>query len=353
MIYSTNRKESLGDLTISANESYFGFGSLNFIQECAEDELSIFEAAIKSDIEEHGLIKEGSDLTSLNESFVEKAKNQIKTMMEKFLQWIQSTMASVMKKFDTEVGNHAAKYAKSAKEKFAKLEGTLVFKGKAFDPKTTDPLKGFNGDVLESLKNAESLVVGETVSEQDLKTIQEMLSKIKEGSKKDFLKDTLKEFENGDVKKIFDTHIEILEGCKDTINPFRVSLKEVKDTATKLYKEAKKAAKGSEDKEAAARKVQAVAAYRDLCTKTLSMGMQLIRTVISTAKSVVDSILRQNTKAVKEGTEEDFDVELLTAMGESFDYELEQSFEEISEGEDCCDDDKDDDIESDDDSDED
>ena len=50
MIYSTNRTASLGDTTIEVdvNKSYFGAGSLVFMQEAAEDELALFENAITS-----------------------------------------------------------------------------------------------------------------------------------------------------------------------------------------------------------------------------------------------------------------------------------------------------------------
>lgn len=73
MIYSTNRTASLGEITCDVNESYFGIGAMSFMEESAQDELAIFEAAIKSDIDEVMIGESATELAALNEGFVQTA----------------------------------------------------------------------------------------------------------------------------------------------------------------------------------------------------------------------------------------------------------------------------------------
>ena len=101
MIYSTNRTSSLGEQSIDVNESYFGIGAQSFYQESAQDELSIFESAIKSDIDEVLIGESASELQALNEGFVAKAPAAVvdgeRAKLEKYRETLVGIEAALAK----------------------------------------------------------------------------------------------------------------------------------------------------------------------------------------------------------------------------------------------------------------
>ena len=344
MIYSTNRTQSLGDVTVAANENYFGNGYLDFVQECYEDELAIFENAIKSDIDE--FISEGSDLQAVTEAFVEKAKEQLEKLMQKFLEWIESVKTSVIKKFDEVYNKSVILKVKELTEKFNKLKGDTKFTGKALlaDSKYIDWLD----TVFDSIKKSNSVVLNPT--KEDIKTIESGLENVKKLNSK-ALDSYLVELKDKSAKEVFDYQVKIIESVKNNIQGLRNILNDEKTAAKQILKESKKNKKESEDKDTAALKVQAASTYRTLCVESLKVTMKMLRAIISKALDTMVLIIKQNKASVEEGVE--LDVDMLDLATESFIYEMEASLQDFSEGckheecddDECCDDDEDDDEE--------
>lgn len=342
MIYSTNRTESLGDVTINANESYYGFGYLGFVQECYEDELSIFESAIKSDIDE-AMIGESGDLTALNESFTKQAKEQITKLMTKFIEWIESVKTAVLAKFDKEFSKAVTYRTKDLTSKFNKLNDSVVFTGKAF---ASNDVLAFGDKLYGAISECKSIVTGQPTKE-DVEKINAKLKAVKETDSKT-LESALSEYKEAPAKKVFDTQVKIINDTKGIISTVRKNLSEEKDVAKQILKDAKKAGKEAEDKDASALKVQAASAYRTLCVETLKTTMKLVRGIIYKALSTMAAIIKQNSKAVKEDTNVE-DIDMVEVATEAAIYEM----EEILEGKDCCDDCEEDEDSDDDESDDD
>ena len=341
MIYSTNRTESLGDVTISANENYFGAGYLDFVQECYEDEQAIFESCIKADIDEC-LVKESTDLEALNEAFVSKAKEQLAKMMQKFIEWIESVKKSVMKKFDTEFSKAVTYRVKDLQKKAKDLNADAKYTGKAFD--STAPLE-IGDKLFNNIISCKSIVTGNPTKE-DVEKIQDFLKTVKEMDKKSSIEDGLTDVKDFDAKKVIDDQVKIINDTKGIISTVRSTLDQEKAVANQLRKEAKKAGKDTEDKDAAALKLQAASAYRTLCVETFKVSMKLVRSIIYKALGVMEAAIKQNKKAVKEGTEVVEEFDMSDIIFEAAMYEVEASLEDFTEGkdcDDCCDDDNSDD----------
>ena len=161
MIYSTNRTASLGELSVDVNESYFGIGSMSFMEEAAQDELAIFETAIKSDIDEVLIGESSYELAALNENFVDTAMNKIKEMMEKFIAWVESVIRSAWAKLNQLLNRDNAKFAAAAKKQIIKMKNKDKFKytgptltavkiDKALSDSDIDPSKIKNGLTKEN-----------------------------------------------------------------------------------------------------------------------------------------------------------------------------------------------------------
>lgn len=344
MIYSTNRTQSLGDVTVAANENYFGNGYLDFIQECYEDELAIFENAIKSDIDE--FISEGSDLQAVTEAFVEKAKEQLAKLMQKFLEWIESVKTSVIKKFDEVYVKSVNLKVKELTEKFNKLKGDTKFTGKAFT--SNEPL-AIGDKMFNDILDCKQFVLGQPTKE-NVESIEAKVKNVKDIDKKS-LDSSLVELKDKSAKEVFDDQVKIINSVKGIIETVRKALAEEKTVAKQILKDCKKAKKESEDKDAAALKMQAASAYRTLCVETLKVTMKMLRVIISKALDTMVLIIKQNKASVEEGVE--LDVDMLDLATESFIYEMEASLQDFSEGckheecddDECCDDDEEDDEE--------
>lgn len=114
-LYSTNRLQNMGNVKVSANESYVGSAGLGRLMlEAAQNDMAIFEAVIFNDFQEVRGIREGtlleSELQSLNEANIKGFFESLKKTLQKFWEKIKGVFKTV----------------------YAKLTQYLVHNGKAF-----------------------------------------------------------------------------------------------------------------------------------------------------------------------------------------------------------------------------
>lgn len=350
MIYSTNRTASLGDITADVNESYFGAGAFNFMQENAQDELALFEAAIKSDIDEVFIGESSYELESLNEGFVENAINKIKEMMRKFIEWLKSVTRSAIAKLSQLLVRDNAKFVKLARKQIRSMPNGKKFKysgkglviseaNKEIDPKTA-PIEDF----YTKAKNA--------TTEAELNTIEEGIKSAVEAFKEktprdDFDKKCTDEFTDQGIGFVED-HIKVLEGMdKKKLSKLRKDMKDMESKAKKIAKEAEAASrKYSGDDELKKKRLSvmadAAAASRDCWQTHVSDTLYVIKQQAKIARAVVAKAMGASPK--NEGFE--YTEELVQAMIEAADYEYDEALEEMSEAKEC--DNVDDDIDDDD-----
>lgn len=322
MIYSTNRTASLGDVTIDVNESYFGAGALSFGEECAQDELAIFEAAIKSDIDEVLIGESADELTALNEGFVENAINKIKELMKKFMEWLEAVSRSAIAKMSQLVVRDNGKFCKIARKQIAKMKNQGKFEAKG------TVLKAFDMDKIKSA--VEDGVAKDTVSVSDVvKSLSETDATI--------------------TLAVVEEHLKFLENFDSKVmGNLRKTVKEEKKAAAKVVKDAEAKLKGikTDDeagRNAAQKELEDAKKFKEIAQKTISTSLSVIKQMIKIARAVVAKAMGATPKNEAFGWD---DEDLATAMLESMELEYDDALEEMSEAckkEGCEDCDSDDD----------
>lgn len=341
MIFNTNRTTSLGEATteVEVNESYFGAGSLNFMQESAEDELALFEAAIKSDIDECLIGESATELEALNEGFVQNAAKKIKEMMRKFIEWLKAVTKSAIAKLTEIVLKDNVQFCKSARKRISSMKNYSKFKysGKALADTTPIDFKLVEESMrayesawkdAENAKTAESLESIKAEIEKQKKEFEEKLEKIDEGLTVDAENEGL---------DFVEKHLKFLEGaCKEDVKNIRKLAKEAEVKAAKFVRDAEKAEKSNKEEDEAAKNRLSVMAeiarlLKETCQKDMSVAMSVLKKRIKVARAVVTKAMGASPK--NEGFE--YTEELIDAMIETANYELDEAFEEMSEGVEC------------------
>lgn len=341
MIYSTNRTSSLGELSVDVNESYFGIGAQTFYEESAQDELSMFEAAIKSDIDEVLIGESASELQTLNEGFVQNAVNKIKEMMKKFIAWCQAVMRSAFAKLSSLIVRDNAKFAKLASKHIATMKNKDKFK---YTGKIVQDVAGVTGLMNDFSKAAEATVKAINVESITVDAAESKIKEVEEDVKLFTKESLMKEF----TKEVTDAGFDIVKGQIDVLDALsKKSIKDLKDGFNKAIKGAnevikkvsKMEGKDNAEKEKIAACSKLASAYKSNTQKMLVAMMGLIKSLAKIARGVVARAMGATPK--NEGVE--FDEELNEALIEAVEYEYDEALEEMSEGkcEDCedCDDD--------------
>lgn len=333
MIYSTNRTSVLGGSALGANvnESYFGIGAENFYQECAQDELSIFEMAIKSDIDE-ALIGESSyELQALNEGFFESAAKKIKELMTKLKEWLSAVFRSAFAKLSALLVRDNAQFAKIASKQIAKMKNKDKFKytGKiVLTNGTFDKIKKRAEDAVKDLIDMGTDFTNINPSDVDdlIKTADEIME---ESTVENMMEET--------TKDVTDAGFEIVKGQLKILEELgKKDLKSVKETLNKSIKNADKMIqaankmekKTDEDKEKANAAMKAASKYKQLCQHMIKTLMSGLKAQAKVARKVVAKAMGATPK--NEGVE--FDEELNDALIEAVEYEYDSALEEMSEG---------------------
>lgn len=343
MIFNTNRTASLNDdIVVDVNESYFGAGSLDYMQENAQDELALFEAAIKSDIDECLIGESAEELAALNEGFVQTAANKIKEMMRKFIEWLKSVTRSIIAKMSQLVLRDNDKFVKQARKMLVKMSNKSDFKysGKALN------ISALNTDHKE-----------EADARDKFNALYEKAKEAKEQSTIDSIKSELESakeaFKNADMRKDFDekvlidvtdkdlnfveSHLKVLEdyGKKD-LGKIKKEIKEAESKAKKIAKSAEDKSKkfSGEDAVEKARlalMADCAAAYRSAAQDFTKDALYILKKTISVARAVVTKGMGATPK--HEGVE--YTEELIQAMIEASEFELDEALEEMSEAKEC------------------
>lgn len=363
MIYSTNRTTSLGGyFTIDVNESYFGAGSLDFMEENAKDELELFEMAIKSDIDECLIGESSYEIEALNEGFIENAINKIKELMKKFVEWIKSVFKSIIAKLSNLILRDNKDFCKKARKMISQMKNrnNLKYSGKAL---AINKLQNLNLSDNFSKEDAEFNLydnIMDDIKNEKYDSLQKY-KKIYEDIKTDIednpvsVKDILDEFiedvVDEDINFIY-AHIDILEQfSKKKLEKIKKSFKSAEDKAKRIAKNAEKASKKANDHnkdgEEGKRELLSLAAdvaalYKKQAQSIRKDSLKILKKIISVARAVVTKVM--GVYKIKENVE--YTDELVQAMIETADFELDEIFEETSEGKEC--DSKDDDFEDDD-----
>ena len=346
MIFSTNRTASLGDdIAVDVNESYFGAGALSFMQENAQDELALFEAAIRSDIDEAYIDESATDeLTALNEGFVQNAANKIKEMMRKFIEWLQAVTRSAIAKLTQLLVKDNEKFIKIAQNKIYKMKNSKNFKytGKAVKISgskisATDLCKEFDGLFEKASKAKSKEEVDNIVA--DINTKLEKFEKLSD-------RDEMIEEVIIDVKDEGITFVQgqldfLKSNAKKDLDDLRKTMKDFENKAKKMSKEADskaKSAKGDSDDDKAMKEslnAMAIAAskFREASQTWVNDTLYLLKTEIKVARSVVSKAMGASPK--NEGFE--YSEEFTDAMIEYADYVYDEALEEMSEGKECDD----------------
>lgn len=348
MIYSTNRTTSLGELSVDVNESYFGIGAMSFMEESAHDELAIFEAAIKSDIDEVMIGESAFELTALNEGFVQNAVNKIKDMMKRFLAWLQSITRSAFAKLSQLLVRDNAKFAAVAKKQIIKMKNKKDFKYKGKYLVSID--NKISNSVDTGVSDMKSKIFDKNINPAELKKeLEDLKDAADELDVSKAMESLVKETEDGDLALV-NRHLQMLEALgKDKMRNLKKTMDQAKKDANDIAKRADKLAVEAKDeeREEANARAEAAAAYKSLVQKQITFTMGMIKAQAKIARRVVASAMGATPK--HEGVE--YDEELTEAMIESAEYEYDSALEEMSEASDCedCDDDIEDDDETEDD----
>lgn len=321
MIYGTNRIASIGEVEVDVNESYFGAGSLFFVQECAEDELALFEMAIKSDIDEVVVGESAYELEALNENFAESAVNKIKEIMKKFKEWIVGFMRSKLAALTNFIVRDNAKFVKAAKSQISKLKGTKhTVKCKYLDA------EGFN-KILDAAEKVAKI--------KEAKDIEK--AEYVEGADDMKLEDIIKEEKELDYSEVA-RHLDWLaERPNTSVKTLKKSLKAALSNADKFVKDAEKSQRENKEdnkKEELAAKVKAATKYRDYTHKVCTLAISAIKNAIKIARRVVTMFISVGAKN-KDGvaTKAANEAVLVEAMLEADEFELDEELEQMSEAE--------------------
>lgn len=345
MIYSTNRTSSLGELSVDVNESYFGIGAQTFYEESAQDELSMFEAAIKSDIDEVLIGESASELQSLNEGFVQNAVNKIKEMMKKFIAWCQAVMRSAFAKLSSLLVRDNAKFAKLASKHIATMKNKDKFKYTGKIVVNVDSLSSLMNDFAKESDNSIKAIDVKSITPAEadsaIKATDEILQDL---TKENLVKEFTKEVTDAGFD-IIQSQIKVLETLsKKSIKDLKAEFnKAIKGANEVIKRVSKMEGKDDAEKEKIAACAKVASAYKTNTQKMLAVMMGFIKTLAKIARGVVARAMGATPK--NEGVE--FDEELNEALIEAVEYEYDEALEEMSEGkcescEDCDDDDDED-----------
>lgn len=333
MIFNTNRTTSLGDIDVEVNESYLGAGSLYFMQENAEIEMELFESAVKSDIDECLIGESASELEALNENFVKNAANKIKEMMTKFIEWIKAISKSALAKLAQFIVTDNAKFVRIAEKRIITMKDTKDFKYTGLvikDPKKVN-MEKITG-VTDALKKAWAAAGGDGATVEATKaTIADLKKKLLEDNTADpnFEKVENKGFD------IVQGHVDFLKkASREQIKEIDKSCKEFMKFANDIIKESAKKEKENKDdakKEQLAAMSVSAAGIKEIGQTIINKELALLKKLVKVARAVVTKAMGATPK--NEGFE--YTEELIDAMIETANYELDDMLEEMSEGSDC------------------
>ena len=304
----------------------------------------MFEAAIKSDIDEVLIGESASELQSLNEGFVQNAVNKIKEMMKKFIAWCQAVIRSAFAKLSSLLVRDNAKFAKLASKHIATMKNKDKFKYTGKIVTHVDQISTFIGTFG---KTCDSLVTAVDVKSIDEKSVDSKIKDVEDLAAKLTKDKLIPDF----TEEVTDAKIDIVQGQIKVLDVLsKKSIKDVKGEFNKAIKGAndvikrvsKMEGKDDAEKEKIAACSRLASAYKTNTQKMLVSIMGLIKTLAKIARGVVARAMGATPK--NEGVE--FDEELNEALIEAVEYEYDEALEEMSEGkcEDCedCDDDNED-----------
>lgn len=346
MIFDTNRTKSLieesvetDEMEVEVNENYFGAGSLMFMQEAAEDEMALFEEAVKSDLDEVVIGEAAEELKALNEGFAEKTVNKIQELMKKFIEWLKGIYNSAIMKFNQYLVKDNAKFCAEAKKRLPNVEEGFKFTGKALKSTKFESVEDLD-KAFDQLDALWGKVSGGSANAETVKNeLDEILKKVAEAKKaKNFEAVNVYTEENGTLKVVED-HLEYLEKVsKEKVKELMKKCKEYQAKANKVAKEAKTAARKAKDETEEKRNQlaaasQVAAAIKKVAQETISEEMKAIRKMVAISRSVVAKALAKVPATKNEGVE--LDEAFINAMLESEEYELESALEEMSEAAEC------------------
>lgn len=333
MIFNTNRTMSLGTIDVDVNESYFGAGALNFMQENAEIELELFEAAIKSDIDEVLIGESSYEIEALNEGFVKSAANKIKEIMKKFIEWLKAIIKSAYAKLSQITVKDNVKFCKIARAQLRKND-EIKYKGKLIKDNGTDIEK--IKKQVDSLK----MIWDKVKTSDDISELNKVKDEV-ESKKSSFKniysiealeKEAFTEGEGG--ADLVERHIKFLESmAKDKLKKINKTCKEFEKFASKIASDAERDANKNDD-ESKKNKFSALStiasAIKEIGQLTVSNQLSILKKEIKVARAVVASAMRGSKNEGVEYTDE-----LVDAMIETTNYELDEALEEMSEGKEC------------------
>lgn len=348
MIFDTNRTKSLveesveTEMEVELNENYFGAGTLFFMQESAEDEMMLFEAAIKTDLDEVAIGESADELAALNEGFVENTVNKIEELMKKFIEWLKGITRSAIMKLMQYLARDNAKFCKEARARIKNVPEGFKYAGKALKSTKFESVEDLDAafDELDKLwdKVNKSPATKET-AESVKKQLEEKRAAIQKAKKeKNFDAVNVYQEENGTLKTVED-HLDYLEKtAKEKVKELNAKCKKYESKANGYVKEAKAAAKKAKKEDSETRDQAAVAVavaneIKKVAQMTIDEEMRAIRKMISISRAVVAKALAKVPAAKNEGVE--IDEELISAFIEAEEYELESTLEEMSEASEC------------------
>lgn len=354
MIYNTNRTTSLSEeITVDVNESYFGVGALDFMQKNAIEEFALFEAAIKSDIDEVLIGESASELESLNEGFVQSAKEKLVQLWTDLVEMITSVLKSWAEKFDNFLKTRVDKFVADVSGKIDKIPADFSYEGKAIKLSDGQEIK-WNSFVTVGKSLYTEAQLAKT-PEDIKKVIDSIDMKVAEFNAKKPRKklDECFEPKMKITASVIEDHFDFLKKARNDIKKDKESMNTFKKDAADQLKQAKKLSKENKNADEFERSryntmVKAAAAYKN-CLQTVIKDIMFFRAEeLKVAMAVVTKGIMMGTKEAKKAekpaetktTNEAFEIvedvfgiseAMVDAMIESSNYEIEQLFEEMSE----------------------
>lgn len=347
MIYSTNRTASIGDITVDTNKGYFGAGSFVFAQECAQDELAMFESAIKSDIDECIIGESSYELSAITKGFIDKAKNKIKEIMKKFMEWLNAVMRSAYAKLVQLLVRDNEKFSKIAKKRIVKMPNFHNYKysGKVLKSEATGALDDVTAFCGSKAKDAwDSVGTDYEKAKAELEAVKKEFEENTHDFNVSATMDDLTETVSDAGRDIVYKHIEMLEKLAKSTKKLKTTLDTFRKNAATISKEADrdlgklKSDTDEESKKAANAKAEAAGVFKTLAQSATKYCLSLTKAMAKVARAVVAKAMGASPK------NEGFygDTELTDMIIEAVDYEYDEALEEMSEASDHTDDDFDD-----------
>lgn len=308
-IYSANRTGSMNTASFVANESYDSSDLGRILYESQCNDMALFEAIVKTDLNSMTAVSEGTMLLSEAEEAEKKSfAGIIETVKQKIIKWwekIKGAFKAAIRKISAYILGDNKEFVKN----FEIVYNKKVGKGKSFDGEIktrifdVDALKTTIPKYEEIRDHVEASKTADNVNKQELvaKTLSDAVGKEVKGAKE--YKDAAVEAygtEMGCNSKDLDFYKDILTNASESVKALRDLEKSINDKVsnilsilTKAEKEAK-SADGKKNHSNNVRNLTATAgAFENVVSVMTSVGIGMVKANVKNSRVALRKVLSQ------------------------------------------------------------